>query len=88
MDADLLKVSSKSVPASVAGAIAGYIHEEGYVEVQAIGAGATNQAVKSIAIAREYLAESGVELICKPGFANVKIGEEERTAIKFVLEPR
>ena len=88
MDADLLKVSSKSVPASVAGAIAGYIHEEGFVEVQAIGAGATNQAVKSIAIARGYLAESGVDLICKPEFSNVTIGDEERTAIKFVLEPR
>ena len=88
MDADLLKVSSKSVPASVAGAIAGYIHEEGFVEVQAIGAGATNQAVKSIAIARDYLAENGIDLICKPGFANVVIDGEERTAIKFVIEPR
>ena len=88
MDADILKVSSKSVPASVAGAIAGYIQQEGFVEVQAIGAGATNQAIKSIAIARGYLADSGIDLICKPEFANVTIEDEERTAIKLVLEPR
>lgn len=88
MDADILKVSSKSVPASVAGAITGHIQEEGFVEVHAIGAGATNQAIKSIAIARGYLADRGVDLICKPEFANVTVEDKERTAIKLVLEPR
>ena len=63
---DILKVSSRSVPNSVAGAIAGVIREKGAVEIQAVGAGATNQAVKSIAIARGYLAPTGVDLVCIP----------------------
>ena len=88
MDADILKVSSKSVPASVAGAIAGYIQEEGFVEVQVIGAGATNQAIKSIAIARGYLAPAGIDLVCAPSFANVVIGDDERTAIRLIVQPR
>lgn len=83
-----LKVSAKSNPNSVAGALAGVIREEGSVEMQAIGAGAINQAVKAIAIARGFLAPSGVELICIPAFVNVEIDNEERTAIKFIVEPR
>ena len=65
---EVLKVSAKSVPNSVAGAIAGVIRESGSVEVQAVGAGATNQAVKAIAIARGYLAPAGMDLVCVPTF--------------------
>ncbi len=83
-----LKVSAKSNPNSVAGALAGVIREEGAVEMQAIGAGAVNQAVKAIAIARGFLAPSGLEIICIPAFVNVEIDNEERTAIKFIVEPR
>lgn len=84
----ILKVSSRSVPNSVAGAIAGVIREKGAVEIQAVGAGATNQAVKSIAIARGYLAPTGVDLVCIPAFGNVEIDGVERTAIKMIVEPR
>ena len=85
---EILKVSSTSVPNSVAGAIAGIIREQGVVEVQAIGAAATNQAVKAIAISRGYLAPSGIDLICIPAFANVVINNEDRTAIRLIIEPR
>lgn len=84
----ILKVSSKSPPNSVAGAIAGVIRDNSCVEVQAIGAGAANQAIKAVAIARGYLAPEGVNLICIPAFANVNIDGDDRTAIKFILEPR
>ena len=85
---EILKVSAKSIPKSVAGAIAGVIREKGSVEVQAVGAGASNQAVKAVAIARGYLAPSGIDLVCVPAFANVLIDSEERTAIKLIVEPR
>ena len=85
---EILKVSSKSVPNSVAGAIAGVIREKGSVEVQAVGAGASNQAVKAVAIARGYLAPVGIDLVCIPAFANVTIDGDERTAIKLIVEPR
>ena len=85
---EVLKVSSSSVPNSVAGAIAGVIRENGKVEVQAIGAGAANQAIKAVAIARGYLAPSGIDLVCIPAFANVVIDNEDRTAIKLIIEPR
>ena len=83
---EVLKVSAKSVPNSVAGAIAGVIRESGSVEVQAIGAGATNQAVKAIASARGYLAPAGMDLICVPTFGNIVINNEERTAIRLIVE--
>jgi stage V sporulation protein S len=86
--APALKVSASSRPAAVAGAIAGMIRERGKAEVQAIGAGAINQAVKAIAIARGYLAPAGVDLICVPGFVEVLVEAEERTAIKLLVEPR
>ena len=70
---EVLKVSAKSVPNSVAGAIAGVIRDSGSVEVQAVGAGATNQAVKAIAIARGYLAPAGMDLVCVPTFGNIII---------------
>ena len=82
----VLKVSAKSVPNSVAGAIAGVIRESGSVEVQAVGAGATNQAVKAIAIARGYLAPAGMDLVCVPTFGNIVINDEERTAIRLIVE--
>lgn len=85
---EIVKVSANSVPKSVAGAIAGVVREQDEVEVQAVGAGAANQAVKSIAIARGYMALSGVDLICIPAFASVLINGEERTAMKFIVQPR
>ncbi|MBR1422523.1 MAG: stage V sporulation protein S [Ruminococcus sp.] len=85
---EILKVSSRSAPNSVAGAISGVIRESGAVEIQAVGAGATNQAVKSIAIARGYLAPLGIDLICIPAFANISIDGEDRTAIKLICEKR
>jgi len=83
---EILKVSAKSRSTAVAGAIAGVIRESGRAEVQAIGAGAVNQAVKAVAIARGYLAEDGITIVCMPAFVEVMIGEQERTAIKFVVE--
>ena len=85
---DILKVSASSKPTSVAGAIAGVIREKGSVEIQAVGAGAANQAIKSIAVARGYMAPSGVELVCIPAFANIEIDGVERTAIRLIVEPR
>ena len=85
---EVLKVSSRSVPNSVAGAIAGVIRENKTVEIQAVGAGAANQAIKSVAIARGYLAPIGIDLICIPAFTSIQIDGEERTAIKLICEPR
>ena len=72
----------------MAGAVAGVIRENGSVELQVIGAGALNQAIKAIAIARGFVAPSGLDLICVPAFAEIKINGEERTAIKLLIEPR
>ncbi len=88
MDVNILKVSSKSNPNSVAGALAGVLRERGVAELQAIGAGALNQAVKAVAIARGFVAPSGVNLICIPAFTDIEIDGEERTAIKLIVEPR
>jgi stage V sporulation protein S len=85
---EVLKVSSNSNPNKVAGALAGVIRESGKAELQAIGAGAVNQTIKSIAIARGYLAPSGVDLVCVPAFTDVEIDKETRTALKFVVFPR
>jgi len=85
---EVLKVSSKSNPNSVAGALAGVIREQGAVEMQTVGAGALNQAVKAVAIARGFVAPSGMELICTPAFADITINGEERTAIRLLVEPR
>lgn len=85
---EILKVSSSSKPNSVAGAIAGVIRDQNNVEVQAVGAGAANQAIKAIAIARGYLAPIGIDLICIPVFANIEIDGEVRTAIKLICEQR
>ena len=85
---EILKVSATSQPKSVAGAMAAVLRENGAVEVQAVGAGAVNQAVKSIAIARGYVAPNGIDMVCIPAFAKIEIDGEERTAIKFQLEAR
>lgn len=85
---DVLKVSAKSNPNSVAGALAGVLRERGAAELQAIGAGALNQAIKAVAIARGFVAPSGVDLICIPAFTDIVIDGEDRTAIKLIVEPR
>ena len=85
---EILKISSKSSPNGVAGAIAGLMKENGRVEMQAIGAGAINQAVKAVAIARGFVAPTGVELTCVPSFTEVIIDNEEKTGIRFTIEPK
>ncbi|KMY40354.1 stage V sporulation protein S [Bacillus sp. FJAT-27445] len=85
---EILKVSAKSSPNSVAGALAGVLRERGAAEIRAIGAGALNQAVKAVAIARGFVAPSGGDLICIPAFTDIQIDGEERAAIKLIVEPR
>ena len=85
---EVLKVSSNSSPNKVAGALAGVLREKGNAELQAIGAGALNQGVKAVAIARGFVAPSGIDLICIPGFTDIEIDGEERTAIKLIVKPR
>jgi stage V sporulation protein S len=85
---DVIKVSADSRTSAVAGAIAGVVREHNRADVQAIGAGAVNQAVKAIAIARGYLQEDGLFVICFPEFTTVDIEGKERTAIRIVVEPR
>ncbi len=85
---EVLKVSSKSNPNAVAGALAGVVRHAGCVEMQVVGAGALNQAVKAVAIARGYLTPSGVDLICVPTFADIEIAGEGRTAIRLLCEDR
>jgi len=85
---DLLKVSAKSSPNGVAGAIAGLIKENGKVEMQAIGAGAINQAVKAVAIARGFMIPTGVDITCTPCFTEVMIDDSEKTGIRFSIESK
>jgi stage V sporulation protein S len=82
----LLKVSSNSIPNSVAGAIAGVVRAEGKVQIQTIGAGALNQSIKGIAIARGYIAPTGQELVCIPFFKDIEINGEVKTAIVLTVE--
>ena len=85
---EVLKVSTKSNPNSVAGALAAIIKEKNIVEIQAVGAGAINQAVKAIAIARGFVAPRGKDIVCIPAFTDIEIDGEERTAIKLIVQPR
>ena len=85
---EVLKVSTKSNPNSVAGALAAIIKEKNIVEIQAVGAGAINQAVKAIAIARGFVAPSGKDIVCIPAFTDIEIDGEESTAIKLIVQPR
>ncbi len=86
--AEVLKVSADSKPKAVAGALAAVLRDKGSVELQAVGAGAVNQAVKAIAITRGFVAPNGIDLVAIPAFTKVEIEGEERTAIKFLIEPR
>ena len=83
---DIIKVSAQSRSTAVAGAIAGVIREHKHAEVQAIGAGAVNQAVKAIAIARGYLELDGIKISCVPYFIEIIIDGQERTAIRMVVD--
>ena len=85
---DVIRVAAQSRSTAVAGAIAGVVREQGRAEVQAIGAGAVNQAVKAAAIARGFLALDGLDIVCIPSFTDVEIGGQERTAIRIAIEPR
>jgi stage V sporulation protein S len=85
---DIIKVKANSRTAAVAGAIAGVIRENKHAEVQAIGAGAVNQAIKAMVLAKGYLAEDGIEVVCIPEFVDVEIDSKVRTAIKLIIEPR
>ena len=85
---ETLKVSTKSNPNSVAGALANVFREKGKVEIQAVGAGALNQAIKAIAIARGFVAPSGKNLVCIPSFSDIQIDGETRTAIKLLIESK
>lgn len=85
---DVLKVSAKSSPNAVAGALAGVLRERGIAEIQAVGAGALNQAVKAVAIARGFVAPAGIDLVCIPAFTDIKIDGQDRTAIKLIVQPK
>jgi len=85
---DIIKVKAVSRTAAVAGAIAGVIREQKHAEVQAIGAGAVNQAVKALVLAKTFLTQDGIDIVCYPEFVNIEIDNNVRTAIKFTVEPR
>jgi stage V sporulation protein S len=85
---DTIKVAASSRSTAVAGAIAGVMREKGSVHVQAIGAGAVNQAVKAVTIARGYLEQDGIDIICVPAFTEVLIDGQERTAVRLSVEKR
>jgi stage V sporulation protein S len=85
---DVIKVSANSRTSAVAGAIAGVIREHKHAEVQAIGAGAVNQAIKALVLATGYLKDDGIEIVCVPQFVDVEIDEKVRTAIKLVVDPK
>ena len=85
---DMIKVSANSRTSAVAGAIAGVVREHKRAEVQAIGAGAVNQAIKALVLATGYLKSDGIDVVCVPEFVEVTIEEKVRTAIKMVVEPR
>jgi stage V sporulation protein S len=85
---EILKVSAQSQPKSVAGALAAILREKSTAELQAVGAGAVNQAVKAIAITRGFVAPNGIDLVVVPAFSEITIDGEDRTAIKFLVEPR
>lgn len=86
--ADMIRVAAQSRSTAVAGAIAGVVREHGRADIQAIGAGAVNQAIKAVAIARGFLALDGIDVVCIPTFTDVQIGGQERTAIRMAVEPR
>jgi stage V sporulation protein S len=88
MAMETLKVGSSSNPHSVAGAVAAIIRDGREVEIQAIGAGAVNQGIKAIAIARGYLAPNGFDICCVPAFSDIEIEGAQRTAVKLMIKIR
>ena len=85
---NIIKVAATSRSTAVAGAIAGVMREKGHVDVQAIGAGAVNQAIKAVTIARGYLELDGIDIVCLPAFVEVMIDGQERTAVRLTIEKR
>ena len=85
---DIIKVSANSRTSAVAGAIAGVIREHKHAEVQAIGAGAVNQAIKALVLATGYLKDDGIEIACVPQYVDVEIDDKVRTAIRLVIDPK
>jgi stage V sporulation protein S len=85
---EVLRVSASSQPKAVAGALAAVLRVNSVAELQAVGAGAVNQAVKAIAITRGFVAPNGIDLVVIPAFAEITIDGEMKTAIKFIVEPR
>jgi stage V sporulation protein S len=85
---DVIRVAATSRSTAVAGAIAGVMREQGHVDVQAIGAGAVNQAIKAVTIARGYLELDGIDIVCVPSFVEVLIDSQERTAVRLSVEKR
>lgn len=85
---EILLVAAKSVPSSIAGALAGMIKEEGFAELQAVGAGAVNQAVKAVAIARGFLAPLGYDLVCIPAFTDIMMDGQQKTGMKLIVVHR
>ena len=85
---EILKVSAQSQPKAVAGALAAELRDKAVAEVQAVGAGAVNQAIKAIVITRGFVAPNGIDLVVIPAFSEISIDGEERTAIKFIVEPK
>jgi len=88
MDVTTIKVSARSNVSSVAGAIAGGLREHGKIEIQVIGAGALNQAMKAVIISRGFLAPEGIDIYCVPSFAETQISGEDRTAIRLLIESK
>lgn len=82
----ILRVSSKSNPNSLAGAIAAAVKEQGKAEIQTIGAGALNQAIKAIAVARGFVAPGGMNLVCIPAFTNMDVDGDDKTGIKLIVK--
>ncbi|MEA5079536.1 MAG: stage V sporulation protein S [Anaerolineaceae bacterium] len=85
---DVIKVKANSRTAAVAGAIAGVMREHKHADIQAIGAGAVNQAIKALVLAKGYLAEDGISVACVPEFVDVEIDGKVRTAIKLTVDPK
>lgn len=82
---EILKVSAKSKANAVAGALTAALEKAQKAEIQTIGAGAVNQAIKAVAIARGFMAPHGENLTCIPAFMEVEIDGSKRTGIKLIV---
>ncbi len=83
-----MKVASSSSPTSVAGAISSIIRNQDFLDVDTVGAGSLNQAIKAIAIARGYLVPSGIDLVVLPSFKEIEIEGKEKTAVRLRIEKK